>query len=86
MAEVDRNLYLDMGATYTDDDGTTRFGVYREGWRDPETHAIHFGEPKDATDAAKERAREAGISVQEVEGTGQGGRVTADDVAKATEG
>lgn len=38
-----------------------------------------------ATDAARREARERGIDLTEVEGTGSGGRITVDDVKNATE-
>ena len=79
MAQVDKNLYFDMN--YKNEDGS--YGKYREGFRDPDSHVIVFGEPTDATDAAREKAVELGVDVNSVEGTGSEGRVTAQDVEKA---
>lgn len=39
---------------------------------------------KDATDAAKALAEEKGVDVDALEGSGEGGRVTKDDVEAAT--
>jgi pyruvate dehydrogenase E2 component (dihydrolipoamide acetyltransferase) len=36
-----------------------------------------------ATDAAKRKARELGMNLAEVEGTGAGGQITIDDVRRA---
>ncbi len=41
---VDVNMYLDANDTYTDEDGVERFGVYKPGVRDPESHRIRFME------------------------------------------
>ena len=82
MANVDRNMFFDM--SHENEDGT--FGKYKLGYRDPDTHVIHFGEPTDATDAAREKAVELGVDVNSVEGTGSEGRVTASDVEKAAKG
>lgn len=38
-----------------------------------------------ATDAARRRAEELGVDLQEVEGTGSGGQITVDDVKKKAE-
>jgi pyruvate/2-oxoglutarate dehydrogenase complex dihydrolipoamide acyltransferase (E2) component len=40
----------------------------------------------DATDAARREAKERGLDLTEVEGTGTDGRITVDDVKKAAEG
>jgi pyruvate/2-oxoglutarate dehydrogenase complex dihydrolipoamide acyltransferase (E2) component len=40
----------------------------------------------DATDAARREARERGVDLTELEGTGSGGRITIDDVRDAAEG
>jgi pyruvate/2-oxoglutarate dehydrogenase complex dihydrolipoamide acyltransferase (E2) component len=68
---VDRNLYFNNNT-----------GEYEEGYRDPVTHVIHFGsgEPPQATEAAIRKAQELSVSIGQVEGTGQEGRVTAPDV------
>ncbi len=88
MAEpsIDRGLYFNMNRTYINEDGEEVFGVWEEGFRDPDTHTVHFNEPKAATPAARDRAADAGVSVQEVEGSGKGGKVTASDVEKAAKG
>lgn len=74
--KVDKNLYFNMNKT--DADGN--FGVWEEGYRDPTTHTIVFGEPAEATDAARDKAVELGVDVNSVEGTGSGGKVTVQDV------
>ena len=85
-AAVDKNLYFNMNKTYTDDDGVEQYGVWEEGWRDKTDHTIHFEEeaPSAAaaehTDAAQNRANELGVNIAEVQGTGQNGRVTVNDV------
>ena len=40
---------------------------------------------KEATEAAQKSAQEKGVSLETVEGSGQGGKVTAQDVEKAEE-
>ena len=82
MANLDKTLLFDMN--YKNEDGS--FGKYREGYRDPDTHTYIFGEPADATDAAREKAVELGVDVNSVEGSGAEGRVTAQDVEKAAKG
>lgn len=44
------------------------------------------GESLDATDAAKRAARELGVNLSDVEGSGSGGRITVDDVRSAASG
>ena len=41
---VDKNLYLDTSETYQDEEGVERYGVYKNGFRDPETHRIRFSD------------------------------------------
>ena len=76
MANVDRNLYFN-----------NLTGKYEEGYRDPVTHVVHFGdsEPPDATEAALAKATELSVNLGDVEGTGRDGRVTAPDVQKHAE-
>ncbi len=85
MAEpnIDKGLYFNMNKTRINENGEEVFGVWEEGFRDPTDHTIHFGEPKSATPAARDRAADAGVSVQEVAGSGKGGKVTAQDVERA---
>ena len=40
---------------------------------------------REATEAAQKRAQEKGVDLDKVEGSGQGGKVTAQDVEKAEE-
>nr|MBA4116380.1 E3 binding domain-containing protein [Rubrobacter sp.] len=39
----------------------------------------------EATDAARRKARELGVNLREVQGSGTGGRITVDDVRKKGE-
>jgi pyruvate/2-oxoglutarate dehydrogenase complex dihydrolipoamide acyltransferase (E2) component len=47
--------------------------------------AEHTGEPK-ATEAAARKARELGVDLSNLQGTGAGGRIVVRDVARAAEG
>ena len=48
--EAERNLHRDARQTYEDENGETKFGVYRLGFRDPETHRPRF-EDADSVEA-----------------------------------
>jgi pyruvate/2-oxoglutarate dehydrogenase complex dihydrolipoamide acyltransferase (E2) component len=53
------------------------------GTEDPETEEENAREPE-ATDAARRKAKNLGIDLSQVEGTGSGGRILIRDVQKAT--
>lgn len=73
------------GQAFTVDDlAEGEYDAYRA--RDGHVDAEHGDEVEvDATDAARERADEAGIDLSEIEGTGQGGRIVVSDVDAAAE-
>jgi pyruvate/2-oxoglutarate dehydrogenase complex dihydrolipoamide acyltransferase (E2) component len=50
----------------------------------PEPHSGTGEEEPDATEAAKHRAENLGVDLSEVEGSGAEGRITVEDVMKAT--
>lgn len=63
-------------------------GKYEEGVRDPDTHVIKFAstpdspeqDPNQNPNPASVRADELGVNLDEVEGTGDNGEVTVQDV------
>ncbi len=79
MADVDTNLYFNMSRQNKDGE----YGVWEQGWRDPDSHVIHFGDPADVTEAARGRAAREDVDLNQVKGTGKDGKVTAADVDKA---
>lgn len=56
---------------------------YRERLESGEYQAGQQSEPVDATPAAVKKAEELGVDLEDIEGSGKGGRVLASDVQEA---